>query len=387
MLNFMSKALSQTVKRVLITGANGFIGKNLVVRLRELPYLSLLTFLRNDDLGLLNKLVGKADAVIHLAGENRPKDENLFNQVNKGLTKSLCDAIYHEKTINDRHVPLVFASSIQAEFDNSYGRSKLAAEEIIQALANITGNSCNVFRLPGVFGKWCKPNYNSVVATFCHNIACDFPVQINNAETNLRLVYIDDVVNALLNSLDEPALGFIQTVVNPEYLITLGDLAAQIRAFGDCRSTLMIERTGSGLIRALYATYLSYLPKDQFSYKIPQYVDPRGVFVEMLKTQDSGQISYFTCYPGVIRGEHYHHTKNEKFLVIKGKALFRFRHLLTDELLELHTSGYKPQVVVTIPGWAHDITNIGNDEMVVMLWANEIYDRANPDTIKSKVLK
>lgn len=370
---------------VLVTGANGFIGKNLVVRLNELSNITVSTFVRGDDMTRLPQLVAQADAVVHLAGENRPADEAAFLQVNAGLTLALCGAIQQEWVSTERHVPLVLASSTQAERDNPYGRSKLAAEEAVKALALATNNPCVVFRLPGVFGKWCKPNYNSVVATFCHNLARDLPIQINDPAVSVRVVYIDDVVNALLNALEAHSLGYTQSTVGPEYTITLGDLAAQIRAFADCRNTLMSERVGTGLIRALYATYVSYLPNEKFSYEVQQHADPRGIFVEMLKTPDSGQFSYFTAHPGITRGGHYHHTKTEKFLVIKGEALFRFRHLLTDELVELRTSGSTPQVVDTIPGWSHDISNVGTEEMIVMLWANENFDRQKPDTVASKV--
>jgi len=372
-------------RRILVTGANGFIGKNLVVRLKELTNITVSTFVRGDDVALLPKLVSQVDAIVHLAGENRPADESAFAQVNVGLTSALCDAIRQAFQSSGRHIPLVLASSSQAERDNTYGRSKLAAEEAVHALAHETGNPCTIFRLTGVFGKWCKPNYNSVVATFCHNIARDLPIQINDATASLRLVYVDDVVTSLLAVLEAPTSGCVQAQVEPEYTLTLGELSNQIRAFDDCRSALMTERVGTGFVRALYATYVSYLPNDKFSYQVTQHADPRGVFVEMLKTPDSGQFSYFTAHPGITRGGHYHHTKTEKFLVIKGEALFRFRHLLTNELVELRTSGDAPQVVDTIPGWTHDITNVGGDEMVVMLWANENFDREKPDTVASKV--
>ena len=370
---------------VLVTGANGFIGKNLVVRLRELTNVTVSTFVRGDDTALLQQLVSQVDSIVHLAGENRPADEAAFAQVNAGLTSALCDAIRQTFQSSGRHIPLVLASSSQAERDNPYGRSKLAAEEAVHALAHETANPCTIFRLPGVFGKWCKPNYNSVVATFCHNIARDLPIQINDATASLRLVYVDDVVTALLAALEAPTSGCVQAQVEPEFTVTLGELSNQIRAFDDCRSTLMTERVGTGFVRALYATYVSYLPNDKFSYQLTQHADPRGVFVEMLKTPDSGQFSFFTAHPGITRGGHYHHTKTEKFLVIKGEALFRFRHLLTNELVELRTSGDTPQVVDTIPGWTHDITNVGDNEMVVMLWANENFDREKPDTVASKV--
>lgn len=371
--------------RILVTGANGFIGKNLVVRLNALANITVSTFVRGGDIARLPQLVAQADAVVHLAGENRPADESAFSQVNVGLTSALCDAIQQRYSTTGRHVPLVLASSTQAECDTPYGRSKLAAEEVLKALTQATSNSCIVFRLPGVFGKWCKPNYNSVVATFCHNLARDLPIHINNPNASVRLVYIDDVVNALLNALEAPLPGYIQASVEPDFTVTLGELAAQIRAFANCRTTLMSERVGMGLVRALYATYVSYLPNEKFSYEVPQHTDLRGMFVEMLKTPDSGQFSYFTAYPGITRGGHYHHTKTEKFLVVKGKALFRFRHLLTDELVELCTNGTTPQVVDTIPGWSHDITNVGDEEMVVILWANDNFDREKPDTVASKV--
>ena len=372
-------------RHILVTGANGFIGKNLVVRLNELENVTVINFVRDDCPSRLSELVKKADAVVHLAGENRPADEEGFKFGNAGLTENLCNVIQQEVSTTGRNLPFVLASSIQAELDNPYGRSKLAAERAVYALAKSTGNPCAVFRLPGVFGKWCKPNYNSVVATFCYNISRGLPIQINDPAANLRLVYIDDVVTAVQCALDSTTSGCVQVTVEPEYSISLGALATQIRAFVDCRSTLITERVGTGFIRALYATYVSYQPSETFSYEVPQYADSRGVFVEMLKTQDSGQFSYFTAYPGVTRGAHYHHTKSEKFLVIKGEALFRFRHLLTDELVEFRTCGSKSQVVDTIPGWSHDITNVGGDELVVILWANENFDRENPDTVASRV--
>lgn len=371
--------------RILVTGANGFIGKNFIIRLNELQNITISTFVRGDDMARLPQLVAQADAVVHLAGENRPTDLAAFAEVNAGLTAKLCSAIQKEFEATGRHIPLLLASSAQAEVDNPYGCSKLAAEQAVQALSQATGNPCIIFRFPGVFGKWCKPNYNSVVATFCHNLARGLPIQINNPSASVRLVYVDDVVTALFTALESPAVGCIQAVVKSQYTITLGELADQIRSFADCRTTLMSERVGTDLVRALYATYVSYLPTENFSYEVPQYADHRGVFVEMLKTPDAGQFSYFTAYPGITRGGHYHHTKTEKFLVIKGDALFRFRHLLTDELVVLRTNGAVPQIVDTIPGWIHDVTNIGNEEMIVMLWANENFDRNNPDTVSRKI--
>ena len=367
--------------KVLVTGANGFIGKNLVLRLRECADTEVLTLMRKDGDSAWKLALTQADAVVHLAGENRPTDPAAFDAVNTGLTQRLCQTLQSM----GKRIPVLLSSSVQAEQDNPYGCSKRAAEEALAQLAKSNGNPVAIYRLPGVFGKWCLPNYNSVVATFCHNKAHDLPVQIHDAQARVRLVYVDDVVNAFLQELEEPTARLSHPAVSPEYTTTLGELSVQIDAFKNCRSTLVSERVGTGLIRALYATYVSYLPVEKFAYSVPAHGDARGVFVEMLKTPDAGQFSFFTAHPGITRGGHYHHTKTEKFLVIKGHARFGFRHILTNVVHHLETHGDQPHIVETVPGWTHDITNIGTDEMVVMLWANEIFDRANPDTIASKV--
>jgi UDP-2-acetamido-2,6-beta-L-arabino-hexul-4-ose reductase len=363
--------------KVLITGANGFIGKNLVLRLREQVDVDVVTYVRGQDSATLRELLGQVDAVVHLAGENRPADDQAFVDVNLGLTKQIC----HGLRELDRSVLLILASSAQAELDNSYGRSKLAAELVVNELALQQGSSVAIYRLPGVFGKWGKPNYNSVVATFCHNKAHDLPVHISDPNACVNLVYVDDVVSAILKQLNCRWSGLLRPEVAPVYSVTLGELSDQIDAFKNCRTSLVSECVGTGFLRALYATYVSYLPVDKFSYQVPVHDDARGVFVEMLKTHDVGQFSYFTAHPGITRGGHYHHTKTEKFMVIKGHARFGFRHMITNEVYYLETHGRHPQIVETVPGWTHDITNIGTEEMVVMLWANEIFDRANPDTI------
>lgn len=367
--------------RLLITGSEGFIGKNLCLRLSELQGFEVICFDRSSSLGDLKVRVEQSDAIIHLAGVNRPKDPVDFTEGNAFLTDKLCHFIKH----TGRTIPLLITSSIQAVLENPYGVSKRAAEDAVRALAGETGNPVVIYRLPNVFGKWCRPNYNSVVATFCHNIANNLPIQINDPEAALNLVYVDDVVGEFIRALDVLPAGLSFGEVRPLYSITLGELAAQIESFKNCRYSLIVERVGCGLVRALYSTYVSYLPPAKFIYDLPRYGDERGVFVEMLKTQDSGQFSYFTAHPGVTRGGHYHHTKTEKFLVIKGHARFGFRHMLTNEVLHFETQGDKPQVVETVPGWAHDITNIGKDEMVVMLWANEIFERDRPDTVASKI--
>ena len=367
--------------KVLVTGADGFIGANLRVALSEWDGCEVLSVTRATAAAELAQAAAQADAVIHLAGVNRPQDPAEFSIGNADFTAQLCDVLHSTA----RAIPVAFASSIQAGRDNPYGLSKRAAEQHLIDYAKHSGAGVGLYRLPNVFGKWCKPNYNSAVATFCHNIARGLPIRIDDPAAEVRLVYVDDVIAQLLRFLAAPPQGVVFADAGPVYNTTVGELARQINAFREVRNTLVTERVGEGLVRALYSTYVSYLPPEAFSYGVPKYGDPRGVFVEMLKTRDSGQFSFFTAHPGVIRGGHYHHSKTEKFLVIKGRARFKFRHILTEETYELVTQGEEPMIVETIPGWAHDITNIGEDEMVVMLWANEIFDRAHPDTIASKV--
>lgn len=377
--------MSLTSSQILVTGANGFMGKNLVTRLEEIDDFTVLPFVREDDAASLIDLVAQVDTVVHLAGENRPKDNAGFVEGNTLLTQVLCDAIRAEFVKNGRKIRLIFASSTQAALDNPYGASKQAAEVLVQDLASDMGDAALIFRFPGVFGKWSRPNYNSVVATFCYNIARDLPIHVSDPSTTLKLVYIDDVVSEMIDIISVPSADLHECRVEPEYVITLGELADAIDSFRRSRDTLITGRCGTGLLRALYATYISYLPNEKFSYEVPQHSDLRGIFVEFLKTRDSGQFSFFTARPGVTRGGHYHHTKSEKFLVVKGEALFRFRHLITEEIVELHISADKSVVVDTIPGWSHDVTNTGEDEMIVILWANENFDRDRPDTIASKV--
>ena len=366
--------------RVLVTGSNGFIGRNLIVHLRE-RNIEAVSFTRDMSLSDLTAMLDRVDFVFHLAGTNRPKDVAEFAIGNTNLTEQLCNLV----RASGRKIPILYTSSIQAETENPYGLSKLAAEDVLLALERDTGSSVYLYRLPNVFGKWSRPNYNSAVATFCYNIANDLPIQINDPAAPVTLVYVDDVIKDFLRLLEEQPVGVVRPDVSPVYKITVGDLAAQIRMFKGGRKSLITEAVGEGLTRALYATYLSFLKPEQFSYSVPIHADSRGRFVEVLKTKDAGQFSFFTAHAGITRGGHYHHTKNEKFLVVQGNARFCFRHVVTGEIYELFTDGEKPEVVETIPGWAHDITNVGESEMIVMLWANEIFDREHPDTITHKV--
>ncbi len=366
--------------KVLITGANGFIGKNLCVHLRERGIESV-SFVRGmTQADLAAKLEG-VEFIFHLAGVNRPKDESEFIIGNTSLTQSLCELIRE----SGRKIPILYTSSIQAEIDNPYGQSKREAEEALLQLEKAAGIPVYIYRLPNVFGKWSRPNYNSVVATFCHNIANDLPIHINFPDAILTLVYIDDVVREFMRLLEDRPLGVVWPEITPQYEITVGELAAQIKAFKDSRNSMIIEEVGQGVTRALYSTYLSYLRPAQFTYPLRSHVDVRGQFVEFLKTKNVGQFSFFTAHSGVTRGGHYHHSKNEKFLVVQGRAKFKFRHIETGESYEILTDAATPEVVETVPGWSHDITNIGNGEMIVLLWANEIFDPQYPDTITYKV--
>ncbi len=369
--------------KVLITGADGFIGKNLCLHLAERKDVEVVCFTRKNDVAELPRLLEAVEFVFHLAGVNRPEDPKQFGVSNVDLTAALCNAVCLRVEATGKKVPVVLTSSIQAARDNPYGQSKFGAEEVVRAAATSHRLPVHIFRLPNVFGKWSRPNYNSAVATFCNNIARGLPIQVNDPAAPLTLVYVDDVIERCMQLMDGAASAFDSdgfALVTPSYEITVGEMACLIQSFKDSRSTLTTERVGKGLVRALYSTYLSYLPVEEFAYAVPSHEDARGTFVEMLKTPDCGQFSYFTAHPGITRGGHYHHTKTEKFLVIKGVARFKFRHMHTRETHELITSGDKAEIVETAPGWTHDITNIGDDEMVVMLWANEIFDHTRPDT-------
>ena len=367
--------------RVLVTGADGFIGKNLLMHLREKDDVEVVTFTREHKVGDFPALLVGVDWVFHLAGVNRSKNPLEFVAGNADLTEQLCSAI----KASGKQIPVLYASSIQAEWDNDYGKSKRSAEDALLALQAHTGNSVFIYRLPNVFGKWARPNYNSAVATFCHNIARGLPIQIHDPFATIRLVYVDDVVGSFMSLLSDFSSSSLccdndYVEIAPEYCISVGELADQLHRFKASRDSLVIEPVGSGLVRALYSTFVSYLPPESFAYEVQQHSDARGTFVEMLKTPDAGQFSFFTAHPGITRGGHYHHSKTEKFLVIQGNACFRFRHMLTGECYEVRTSGRKSEIVETVPGWTHDVTNVGDEDLICMLWANEIFDREKPDT-------
>ena len=361
--------------KILVTGANGFIGKNLCFQLEEHGFTDIIKIDRSHTVEELDSALASADFIYHLAGINRPLHDDEFKQGNTNLTLHIVDKL---KEL-DRKTPILLSSSIQAEQSNAYGVSKALAEEAVRGYAEQSKAKVYIYRLPNVFGKWCRPNYNSVVATFCHNMAHDLPLTINDPSAKVNLVYIDNVCEHFIHHLTNDEQSGEQSI-KPVYPTTVGDIANALEAFKASKTSLVTENVGSGFLRALYSTYISYYPPEQFSYTVPSYTDPRGSFCELLKTKDAGQFSFFTAHPGITRGGHYHHTKNEKFLVIKGEAAFRFEHIATGECYELKVAGNDYRVVETVPGWTHDVTNIGESELIVMLWANEIFDRNNPDT-------
>ena len=365
---------------ILITGSNGFIGKNLKIRLEKIKKFNIIDFNRENSEDDLFKAVLEAETIIHLAGENRPKSIEAFDEANHMLTKKLCK-FCKEK---DTKTHIIFSSSTQVEQDNPYGKSKLAAEDELLELNKSSKNSVSIFRFPGVFGKWCKPNYNSVVATFSHNIANNLPIKINEKSNILNLIYIDDLIDQIIQAINFPKNEVFMNI-NSVHQKTLGEIAEIITSFKENRTKLYIADMEDPFIKALYATFVTYLPKEEFSYDLISHQDDRGIFVEFLKSKLFGQVSFLTSNPGVTRGEHFHNTKLEKFLVIKGEARFKFRSLDNNEKFEIYTNHKKLQVVESIPGWAHDITNVGESEMIVLLWANEIFDEKKPDTFSHEV--
>lgn len=378
----MERTLIQKARmKILLTGASGFIGKNLMVHLSELKDINVSTFSFTDEKQSLEASVKNVDWVIHLAGVNRPETESDFEEGNVTPVEMLCSALRDHNPM----AGVILASSIQAGQDNAYGKSKLSAEMVLEKHYRETGSSTKIYRLPNVFGKWCRPNYNSVVATFCHNVCRDIPIEIHDADAELNLVYVDDVIGNFLSALELNEKRFEFVDITPIYNITVGEVAKKIQYYKTSRTASAIEKVGIGFERALYSTYISYLDPEQFSYGLDSHVDERGEFSEILKTKDSGQISYFSAKPGVTRGGHYHHTKTEKFVVVSGEARFSFRQVVTNETHSIEVSSNSLQVVETIPGWAHSITNIGSTDLHVLLWANEVFNPEEPDTITAKI--
>ena len=362
---------------ILVTGSEGFIGKNLTIELENRGYKDIFKFDKDTDKNLLDKYTSECEFVFHLAGVNRPKDEKEFMENNFGFTSELLDLLKKHKN----RAPVLMTSSMQAELDNPYGRSKKAGEELMVAYSKETGANIFIYRFPNVFGKWCKPNYNSAVATFCNNIAHDLSIQINDPGVVMNLVYIDDVVRELINALnDKKNIVGDYFEISVVHTITLGEIVDLIYSFKRSREERSIPDMSDVFTKKLYSTYLSYLPKDQFSYKLKMNVDDRGSFTEFIKTPDRGQVSVNISKPGIVKGNHWHHTKNEKFLVVSGKGVIRFRKVGSDEVIEYYVSGEKMEVVDIPTGYTHNIENLGDSDMVTIMWANECFDSDNPDT-------
>ena len=363
---------------ILVTGSAGFVGKHLMESLGRRPGVQAV----GVDIGSkpedLETALAQADAIFHLAGTNRPQNVEEFTTGNADFTAHICERLQQL----GRHPLIVFSSSIQAALDNPYGVSKRQAEDAISRYAEEAKAPAAIFRLRNVFGKWCRPNYNSVTATFCHNIAHDLPISISDPDRELELVYIDDVVAGFLAALDQPpAVGTCERrEILKFHKITLGGLAEKIRSFRESRKTLLLPDFSDELTKRLYATYLSYLDGSDFGYLLDKKTDPRGCLAEFVKSPAAGQIFVSRTKPGITRGNHYHHTKTEKFMVVEGSAIIRFRHINSQEVIEYPVEGHEFKVVDIPPGYTHSIENVGTAEMVVLFWASEIFNPENTDT-------
>lgn len=360
--------------KVLVTGSNGFIGKNLCTTLVQRK-IEVFEYDRNSSEADLQLYIQNADFIMHLAGINRPLSVDEFYDGNCNITIDILNKIKE----TGRKIPILLSSSIQANNDNDYGKSKKMAEEAVFEFGKSHDNPVFVFRLHNAFGKWCRPNYNSVVATFCYNIAHDLPININNPEAIIPFVYIDDIVSSFVQCLYEKGsqdILFVEPVMN----CSIGKLGDLLHSFKESRKNLEIPCMENRFTKCLYSTYLSYLPEDQFCYDLKMNIDERGSFTEMLHTQERGQVSINVAKPGIVKGNHWHHTKNEKFLVVKGKAIIRFRKIDEEKIVEYSVSGDKLQVVDIPVGYTHNIENVGSEDLVTVMWANEKFDAQNPDT-------
>jgi len=363
--------------KVLVTGANGFVGKNLIFYLLEKVNCEILKVTRETSPEELELKLLESDFIFHLAGENRPNSIEDFYINNSELTKKICETLKK----NNKSTEIVYTSSVQSDLDNDYGKSKKEAEIALEQYSIEMNTKVFVYKLPNIFGKWSRPNYNSVVATFSYNILNNLEIVNNDPSRKLNLLYIDDLVEVFGKVLKDREFVNISTV----YQITLGELESVIKSFKESRTNHTIEKVGTSLTGALYSTYLSFMQPRQFIYDLEEHEDVSGIFVDMLKTKDSGKFSFLTIRPGITRGGDYHQSRIEKNLIIKGSAKFAFRNIITNERYFLETSGSKSQIVEIVPGWIHDITNIGEEEMIVMLWSNEVHSSHNPDKFTKKV--
>ena len=360
------------------------MGQNLLVALRRLDDVVISTWSHLEERSVLETALVEADIIYHLAGVNRPENEEEFTLGNSGLTGDIVQFLQGR----GRSPKIILPSSMQAELDNPYGRSKKAAEQILLDYNHTTGAPVAIYRLPGVFGKWSRPNYNTVVATFCHNIARGLDIHISDPDHEVGLVYIDDVVSEFIRHLgDYGKPDRYRYTVPRTFRVTLGDLAEHIRQFHAIRESLLIPDLSDDFMQCLHATYLSFLPEDAFSYPVKMFTDNRGWLFELIKSEYFGQIFVSKTLPGVTRGDHYHDTKLEKFCVIQGRGVIRFRHIHSNEILEYPVDGEAVSVVDIPPGYTHSIENNGDAEMICLFWANQVFDPENPDTYWEKVIE
>lgn len=363
--------------KILVTGANGFVGKNLIAELNNRGYKDIYKFDKDTDKSLLDKYSKECEFIFHLAGVNRPKNESEFMKGNFEFTSELLNLLKK----HDNKASILITSSIQAEKDNPYGKSKKAGEDLLFNYSEETGSKVLIYRLPNLFGKWSRPNYNTVVATYCYNIARGLDIQINDPDAELTLCYIDDVLDEFIKALqgNETKNGKY-CYVPVSHQIKLGNLAGRIKSFKESRKDLSIPDMEDEFTKKLYSTYLSFLPEDEFSYDLKMNCDDRGSFTEFIRTLDRGQVSVNVAKPGIIKGNHWHHTKNEKFLVVSGNGLIRFRKIDSDRIIEYKVSGEKLEVVDIPTGYTHSIVNLGSTDMVTVMWANEAFNPEKPDT-------
>jgi UDP-2-acetamido-2,6-beta-L-arabino-hexul-4-ose reductase len=364
------------MKKILITGGRGFLGRNLADHLLERKDCVTTILGREDSAEDLRNWLLEADVVFHLAGVNRPQNPADFERGNAGLTEQLCQFLRKSR----RTPKIVFSSSIQAELDNLYGASKAKAEEALQTFAAETGACVRIYRLKNLFGKWCRPNYNSVTATFCHNIAKDLPISVSDPAREVEMSYVDDVVSAFLAEIDGQQAGGEAGAEIPSYRIQLGDLAGRIQAFHEMRTTLTLPDFSDWFNRALYATYLSYVAPVARGYNLEIKSDARGSLAEFIKEKHFGQIFVSRTKPGVTRGNHYHHTKTEKFFVVEGDGLIRMRSVEGGPVEAYSVTGSAYRVIDIPPGFTHSIANVGTKEMVTLFWSSEMFDPNRPDT-------
>ncbi|WP_285945167.1 polysaccharide biosynthesis C-terminal domain-containing protein [Thomasclavelia cocleata] len=379
--------------KILVTGAKGFVGRNLVETLKTIRDGKCKKYRFLNDVDIfecdidtldeeLDKYVKCCDFVINLAGVNRPQNVEEFMQGNFGFTTILLDKLKSAKN----KCPILMSSSIQACLDNDYGKSKKAGEDYLIQYGKDNGVKTYIYRLPNVFGKWCRPNYNSAVATFCNNIANGLPITINNRDTQLTLVYIDDVVDSFIKTINnEVVYDGEYCKVATEHKATLGDITDKLYNFKASRNSLDIANMSDPFEKKLYSTYLSYLSVNDFAYDLVSHCDNRGSFTEFIHTLNNGQVSVNVSKPHIIKGQHWHHTKCEKFLVVSGNGVIRFRKIGDDKVTEYFVSGYKLQVVDIPTGYTHNIENLGDSDMVTIMWCNEVFDPENPDTYFEEV--